>query len=275
MTKIEGARVIVTSPGRNFVTLMIETSDGVRGLGDATLNGRELAVASYLARPCHPLPDRPRRASDRGHLAVSLSGRLLAARTGDDVGDRRGRHGLVGHQGEGRRAAALPAARRAPLATPRWSMGMPTEPRSKRRSRPLSSIRRRATRRSACKWACPASLRPTACRRTAISTSRPTPIFRPRISGRREKYLRSVPELFAAARDALGWDVHLLHDVHHRLTPIEAGRLGKDLEPYRPFWMEDAVVADNQESFPPDPAAHDDATRRGRGLQQRVGLRSC
>src|SRR5262249_16134410 len=48
-----------------------------------------------------------------------------------------------------------------------------------------------------------------------------------------EKYLRVVPELFAAARDALGWDVHLLHDVHHRLTPIEAARLGKDLEPYR------------------------------------------
>jgi mannonate dehydratase len=64
-----------------------------------------------------------------------------------------------------------------------------------------------------------------------------------------EKYMRVVPELFAAARERLGWDVHLLHDVHHRLTPIEAGRLGKDLEPYRPFWMEDAVVADNQESF--------------------------
>jgi mannonate dehydratase len=64
-----------------------------------------------------------------------------------------------------------------------------------------------------------------------------------------EKYLRVVPELFAAAREALGWDVHLLHDVHHRLTPIEAARLGKDLEPYRPFWMEDAVVADNQDSF--------------------------
>jgi mannonate dehydratase len=64
-----------------------------------------------------------------------------------------------------------------------------------------------------------------------------------------ERYMRVVPELFAAARDALGPDVHLLHDVHHRLTPIEAGRLGKDLEPYRPFWMEDAVVADNQDSF--------------------------
>src|SRR3569623_947188 len=62
-------------------------------------------------------------------------------------------------------------------------------------------------------------------------------------------YLRSAPPLCEKARDARGWDTHLLHDVHHRLTPIEAGRLGKDLEPYRLFWLEDAVVADNQESF--------------------------
>ena len=48
MLKITSARVIVTCPGRNFVTLKIETSDGVAGVGDATLNGRELAVASYL-----------------------------------------------------------------------------------------------------------------------------------------------------------------------------------------------------------------------------------
>jgi mannonate dehydratase len=48
MPKITAARVIVSSPGRNFVTLKIETSDGVHGVGDATLNGRELAVASYL-----------------------------------------------------------------------------------------------------------------------------------------------------------------------------------------------------------------------------------
>jgi mannonate dehydratase len=64
-----------------------------------------------------------------------------------------------------------------------------------------------------------------------------------------EKYLRVVPELFKAARAALGWDVHLLHDIHHRLTPIEAGRLGKDLEPYRPFWLEDATPAENQDAF--------------------------
>jgi mannonate dehydratase len=64
-----------------------------------------------------------------------------------------------------------------------------------------------------------------------------------------EKYLRAVPDLFAAGRAALGDDVHLLHDVHHRLTPIEAGRLGKDLERHRLFWLEDAVAAENQAGF--------------------------
>ena len=45
--KITAVKVIVCSPGRNFVTLKIETDEGLIGYGDATLNGRELAVASY------------------------------------------------------------------------------------------------------------------------------------------------------------------------------------------------------------------------------------
>ena len=57
--KITDARVFVTCPGRNFVTLKISTDEGIYGLGDATLNGRELAVASYLS----------------DHLAACLVGR--------------------------------------------------------------------------------------------------------------------------------------------------------------------------------------------------------
>src|SRR5262245_32453177 len=53
--KIVDAKVIVCCPGRNFVTLKIVTEDGVHGLGDATLNGRELAVASYLTDHVIPL----------------------------------------------------------------------------------------------------------------------------------------------------------------------------------------------------------------------------
>jgi mannonate dehydratase len=61
-----------------------------------------------------------------------------------------------------------------------------------------------------------------------------------------ERYLAFVPSLFARLRQELGPDVHLLHDVHHRLTPIEAARLGQELEPYHLFWLEDAVPAELQ-----------------------------
>jgi len=94
--KITDARVIVTCPGRNFVTLKIETDEGLTGLGDATLNGRELSVASYLTD--HLIPCLIGRA-DRGYLAVPLHWRLLAAWPGHHVGDRRRGYGALGHQG--------------------------------------------------------------------------------------------------------------------------------------------------------------------------------
>ena len=53
--RIVDGKVIVCSPGRNFVTLKLVTEDGVYGLGDATLNGRELAVAAYLSEHVAPL----------------------------------------------------------------------------------------------------------------------------------------------------------------------------------------------------------------------------
>src|SRR6266513_1560932 len=53
--RITDAQVIVCSPGRNFVTLKVSTEEGIYGLGDATLNGRELSVASYLSDHVVPL----------------------------------------------------------------------------------------------------------------------------------------------------------------------------------------------------------------------------
>ena len=53
--KIASAEVVVTSPTRNFVTLKLTTDEGIVGLGDATLNGRELAVAAYLREHVVPL----------------------------------------------------------------------------------------------------------------------------------------------------------------------------------------------------------------------------
>lgn len=81
--KIVGAEVFVTCPGRNFVTLKITTEDGITGLGDATLNGRELSVASYLTdhlcpqligRDAHRIPD-----SIVDHHAVMVEPFTIAA----------------------------------------------------------------------------------------------------------------------------------------------------------------------------------------------------
>jgi len=64
-----------------------------------------------------------------------------------------------------------------------------------------------------------------------------------------EHYLHFTPQLFARLRNEFGPEIHLLHDAHHRLTPIEAARLGKELEPFHLFWLEDPTPAELQEGF--------------------------
>ena len=44
-------------------------------------------------------------------------------------------------------------------------------------------------------------------------------------------YLRAVPSLFERLRLELGGEIEFLHDVHSRLTPIEAARLAKSTCP--------------------------------------------
>lgn len=63
------------------------------------------------------------------------------------------------------------------------------------------------------------------------------------------KALNTVPKLFEKLRDTYGFDLHLLHDGHHRYTPQEAAQLGKLLEPFQLFWLEDCTPAENQEAF--------------------------
>ena len=49
--KITKGEVIVCSPARNFVTLKLYTDEGVYGLGDATLNGREQSNHHFIKSP--------------------------------------------------------------------------------------------------------------------------------------------------------------------------------------------------------------------------------
>ena len=62
-------------------------------------------------------------------------------------------------------------------------------------------------------------------------------------------YLRHVASVFEAIRNEFGPELPLLHDAHHRLTPIQAAKLGKSLEPYDLFWLEDPTPTENQEAL--------------------------
>ena len=63
-------------------------------------------------------------------------------------------------------------------------------------------------------------------------------------------YLAATPALFAAARERLGDEVSLMHDVHSRLTPKQAVVLARALEPYRLSFLEDVVPPEYYDRLP-------------------------
>ena len=248
MPKIIDAKVIVTCPGRNFVTLKIITDEGVYGVGDATLNGRELAVASYLADhvlPCLIGRDAHRIEDIWQYLYKGAYWRrgpvTMTAIAAVDMAlwDIKGKiAGLPVYQllgGASREGVMVYGHANGATIDDTINAALEYQAQGYRAIRLQCGVPGMASTYGVSKdkyFYEPADADlPT---ENVWNTSR---------------YLRVVPELFKAAREALGWDVHLLHDIHHRLTPIEAGRLGRDLEQYRPFWLEDATPAENQEAF--------------------------
>lgn len=246
--KITAAKVIVCSPGRNFVTLKIETDAGLTGLGDGTLNGRELAVASYL----------------QDHVVPCLIGR--DAHQLEDIW-----HYL--YRGAYWRRGPVTMSAIAAVDTALWDLkakaaGLPLYQLLGGASRSRVMVYGHANGRDI-EETVDEVLRHAELGYQAIRAQSGVPglekvygvgrghsFYEPADGSLPSehdwdtaKYLRHVPRLFEAVRAKLGWEHHLLHDVHHRLTPIEAARLGRELEPYRLFWIEDPTPAENQDAF--------------------------
>jgi mannonate dehydratase len=246
--KIRDAKVIVCSPGRNFVTLKVITEDGICGLGDATLNGRELAVASYL----------------NDHVLPLLIGR--DARRIEDMWQYL-------YKGAYWRRGPVTMSAIAAVDTALWDI------KAKSLNVPLYQLLGGASREAVLVYghASGADIEQTVKAVTqyielgykAIRAQSGIPGLKstygvghrglqyepaeknapPENLWSTELYLNFVPGLFERLRKEFGPELHLLHDAHHRLTPIEAGRLGKSLEPFHLFWLEDPTPAELQESF--------------------------
>jgi mannonate dehydratase len=246
--QIVSARVIVTCPGRNFVTLKVETQSGVYGLGDATLNGRELAVAAYLQE----------------HVVPNLIGR--------DAGRIEDTWQFL-YRGAYWRRGPITMTAIAAVDVALWDIlaklaNLPLYQMLGGRSRDGALVYGHANGESlgetsdevgryiekgylAVRAQCGV---PGLHKTYGVSSAKygyePAESARPlETVWSTPQYLRTVPELFARLRKDHGPQIELLHDVHHRLMPIEAARLARELEPSRLFWLEDATPAENQANF--------------------------
>ena len=56
-------------------------------------------------------------------------------------------------------------------------------------------------------------------------------------------------ESFSSVRDAVGWETQLCIDVHTRLEPSLSARMCKDLEQYKPFFVEDPIRSENPGAY--------------------------
>jgi mannonate dehydratase len=248
--KIVDARVIVTSPGRNYVLLKLFTDEGPTGVGDGTLNGRELAVAAYLQDHVCPLliGRDPARIEDtwqylyRGSywrggpvamtavsavdvalwdLKAKTAGvplyQLLGGASRDGVTVYAHADGADVHELLGKVEALVAAG----YAAVRLQAGVPG----------LEHV-------------------------YGVPANDGAAFYEPADSDQPSEhvwdtaaYLDFVPQMVEAVRERFGRGLQLLHDVHHRLTPIEAARLGRSLEPHRMLWIEDPTPTEDQSAF--------------------------
>lgn len=252
--RITSAQVIVTSPGRNFVTLRITTESGVSGIGDATLNGRELSVASYLQDHVVPLligRDAGRIEDTWQYLYRGAYWRrgpvTMAAIAAVDMAlwDIKGKAAgmpvyqlLGGASREGLLAYGHASGADIPDLLDSVQAHLDKGYRAIRVQTGIPGLGSVYGVASSAKSGPRYDYEPA--RRTALPVEELWDTA---------AYLAHLPRVMEAVRSKFGEQMPLLHDGHHRMTPIQAATLAKSLEPFRMFWLEDCTPAENQEGL--------------------------
>lgn len=248
--KITNVKIFVNCPNRNFVTVKIETDEGLYGLGDATLNGREMAVVAYLQehiKPCLIGKDAHQIEEIWQYLYKGCYWRrgpiTMTAIAGIDMAlwDLKGK------------AANLPVYQllggksRTKIKVYGHANGQHIDETLAH----LGTLIEAGYKAVRLQCAIPGLAGTYGTLKDKkdyyeLQSNRPLPPEQPWDT---HKYLNFIPKLFQKAREKYGIDIQLLHDVHSRLTPIEAAKLAKELEPYNLLFLEDPITAENQSNY--------------------------
>lgn len=249
--KITAVRVIVTCPaGQNYTLVKIETDAGLYGVGEGTKNGRELAVAALLEHHIAPtlIGRDPGAIEDiwqflykgaywrGGPIQMSalaavdmalwdIKGKVAGLPVYSLLGGPT-RRGLVTYRHTNGRdfaevAEQVVAAREAGYKVIRAQVAIPGVPGAYGAEDPSDPA-------------------------FQLAKDERLPyegVWEP------EPYLQIAPRLFDYLRTRLGPEVQLFHDAHGRLTPIQAARLAKDLEPYKLLFLEDPIGPEHAPSM--------------------------
>jgi mannonate dehydratase len=245
--RIEDIRTILTCPDRNYLIVKITADNGLVGYGDATLNGRELAVQALLDRHLSPWL--------RGWDADAIEKIWQSV-----VRQQYWRGGAIQMTALSGIDMALWDLKGKRLGAPVYSLLG-----GKSRDRVRVYFHAHGKSDSVLLDRC-RRIMATGCTAVRYSFETPDP-FDPGMIHRQPHqdvaggdrlevsldalrhpprwdssvYVSDLLRVTGMLRRELGPDVQLIHDAHQRLTPIQAAATAKGLEPFNLFFFEDPI----------------------------------
>lgn len=239
--KIIEVRTILTSPNQNYLFVKILTDSGLYGVGDASLNGREQAVADLIDSYLTPMliGRDPEQIEDFWQMIYRGSywrgGNItMSALCGIDMA----LWDILGKSTDKPLYTLLGGKTRDKVLCYSHVLGETNEEKIAQAAdyakiRGLKVIRLRAGL-------------PAANGTFGNKQPQHGPIIEPWTP---EEELYNTIEYFIKVREAVGRDIGIIYDLHERFSPDQAIRIMRRLEPYDPFFIEDPVAPDNIDSL--------------------------
>ncbi|RKJ04502.1 hypothetical protein D7X87_10810 [bacterium D16-54] len=239
--KIIQVKTILTSPNQNYLFVKAVTDSGIYGVGDASLNGREKAVADLIDTYLSPLliGRDPEQIEDFWQLVYRGSywrggNIIMSALCGIDMA----LWDILGKSAGKPLYALLGGKVRSKVLCYSHVLGKSQEDKIAQaaeyvRERGLKVIRLRAGL-------------PAANGTFGVTQNQDSPKIE---SWNPEDEIMNTVEYFIRVREAVGKKIGIIYDLHERFSPDQAVRILRRIEDYDPFFIEDPVAPDCADSL--------------------------